>query len=229
MKKRFLTVLTALTLALSASIGTGAVSEVRIVAEEDSFTENGRTVTAQYPQVSGMDNADAQEKINVMLRDQAQAVIVRARSNAQESGCGLKGEAAYEVGRNGGGIVSILMTKRIGIQEADFLEQKDGLTFNATSGEVYRLRDLFSPDADYVTAISDAVSRQIAERGLDSSQIRPFRKIDRNQGFYLTQDCLVVLMTENSFFTRDQGAVGFSVPLSTLKPMLREDVASALF
>ena len=163
------------------------------------------------------------------IRDRAQAVIVRARSNAQESGCGLKGEAAYEVGRNGGGIVSILMTKRIGIQEADFLEQKDGLTFNATSGEIYRLRDLFSPDADYVTAISDAVSRQIAERGLDSSQIRPFRKIDRNQGFYLTQDCLVVLMTENSFFTRDQGAVGFSVPLSTLKPMLREDVASALF
>ena len=40
MKKRFLTVLTALTLELSASIGTGAVSEVRIVAEEDSFTEN---------------------------------------------------------------------------------------------------------------------------------------------------------------------------------------------
>ena len=229
MKKRFFTVLTALAMVFAASFSTGAVSQVRITSLEESYTEYDHTMTAKYPQISGMDNTDAQEKINAMLRDQANSTIAKARFNARESGCGLKGEVFYNVGRNDDGIVSILMTKRIGIQEVDYLEYKDGLTFNATSGQIYRLRDLFNTDADYVTAISDAVSRQITEQGLDNSQIRPFRKIDRNQDFYLTDDSLVVMVTENSFFTNDEGAVEFSVPLSTLRPMFREDIASALF
>lgn len=64
------------------------------------------------------------------------------------------------------------------------------ITFNTKNGKVYKLKDLFKPDSNYVKRLSELVENQIKER--DIMVLGEYTGINPNQDFYIADKSLML-------------------------------------
>ena len=94
------------------------------------------------------------------------------------------------------------------------------------TGQVVTLRDLFREDADYVTALSGEVLRQMEERmAADESIIyfpEKFTAIDPEQNFYFNEDGeLVLVFDEYTIAPGSMGRPEFTIPAEVYGGLLK--------
>lgn len=211
------------------------VGDITISSVTERYQQDSANFTGYYPQFSGIANRDAQQKLNVLMREKAQSALIRAKAagmglisvegQQQRSAEGLYG---YEVKRNNGGIVSLLFTDSLYAGGANGSEKKSGLTFASSTGDVYTLEGLFHDGAACYGVIDTEIRRQLKERGLEPQLLEPFEGIGANEVFYVTDTELVIVFQEITYFPHSMGSVEFAIPLSQLETCLKPEITSVL-
>ena len=95
-----------------------------------------------------------------------------------------------------------------------------------TTGQVVTLKDLFREDADYVTALSDEVRRQMEEQMAENAEVsyfpEEFTAIDPEQNFYFNTDgALVLVFDEYTIAPGSMGMPEFAIPADVYDTLLK--------
>lgn len=181
----------------------------------------------RFPRVDGIRDEENEQKINIILRERAEAsqkLAELAARRLEGTGTAVQGSYGFTVARNGDGVLSLVMRDRLSVGGARGMEQQTALTVGTVGGQIYRLKDFFLPNADYRAVLSDAIRNQIASRGLAEKQTRSFNKIQPDEDFYLTKDSLVIFFQQYEYFPYECGITEFPIPLKSLEGIWKPGV-----
>ena len=95
------------------------------------------------------------------------------------------------------------------------------VTFDVATGRIYRLKDLFKQNADYVKRLSDIIKRQIQERNIPV--IVDFTSIKPDQDFYIENRTLVIYFQLYELAPYAYGFVSFPIKTIEIANIINED------
>ncbi|WP_019423908.1 DUF3298 and DUF4163 domain-containing protein [Paenibacillus sp. OSY-SE] len=140
------------------------------------------------PQVSSSSHPEAAAKMNRAIRDQAVKLI---QMTGYEESQDTEVTGTYEIKLNERGLISlVLIVYGYTKGAAHGMTYQRGLTFQTDSGQLITLAQLFEPGVPYVAELSKHVAAQIKQRQIPTFE--PFKSIDKNQDFYMTDKALVL-------------------------------------
>ena len=213
------------------AVPASSVGDITVSSITERYKQENVDYTGSYPQFAGIGNTDAQQQLNVLMREKEQSALVRAKTAgmglSSTDGMGQRsaeGVYGYEVKRNGGGIVSLLFSDYLYAGGANGLTTMSGLTFSASTGEIYTLSGLFRDGTSCRELIDSEIRSQMKERDLESQLIAPFTGTQDNDCFYLTNTSLVIVFQEIQYFPHYMGPVEFAIPLSRLEACLKPEI-----
>ncbi|HAS74594.1 MAG TPA: hypothetical protein DCS67_10665 [Clostridiales bacterium UBA8960] len=183
--------------------------------EIHSIESDSNKVYIQYPQFSGLKNKMIEEKLNRSVEAMTQEMkaqldpktIVPYRGirkfiaeEATASYVSLQGYTSY----NHNNIVSVQLHGS-GEYGSMWISIVKGLTIDLNTGDSVPLRALFVDGYDYISAINDAIMKEVTkthgmgdtEMGYGYELIRPFTGIDENQAYILGEQGIIILFDEN--------------------------------
>jgi len=189
------------------------------------------TSTVQYPEVSGLQDAEIEQKINAEIKALAEQAKNEGLKNADEmiewmdsgyTGSPNKCETYfnYRIKYNSNGILSVVFYNYQYTGGAHGTTVQSSKTFDLASGREYQLKDLFAEETDYVHTINHEVKKLMQERGLTESMLSPFESIRADQGFYLTNDALVIYFQQYEYFPYAVGIPEFEIEYPVFQEML---------
>ena len=166
----------------------------------------------RYPQV-----LPAIGSINDLLRKQAEAF---AETLSKPD---MNGSLDYRVELNSRNLTSLTLVEFSQPKLAAHpMTYWHSYTFNAKSGKLYKLSDLFKPGSGYETILNRKVQELIAEQNL--KLLRPYTGITANQAFYLTPDSLVLYYQLYEFTPYYFGFPSFAIPYEEIAPFLSDEL-----
>lgn len=200
---------------------------VAVQNQDISFDENGLAMNVDYPQLSGMANTNMEQGINdlfqtaaIGVEDEGYANKVSAQDYALRH---IDGEVflAYSVTYNSNDLLSISFDNYQYDGGANGTTTRFSYTVNTQTGQVYDLGDLFRNNPNYVATINHQIELQlktinVGSRSMGSFLLTPFVSIPPNQGFYLTDNALVVYFQQGEYFPQYFGITVIAIPLSDL-------------
>lgn len=208
-----------------ASVGDVVISGV---AEETALLR--LRFSSAIPRITGMPDENAALLLNRRMREMRDSALARAKAQvvtlAPDDGSGrvVEGVFGYEVKRNSGGLVSILLSDYLYSGGANGLTVKTGLTFSTSDGQVLRLRDLFKNEATYTSYVNEQIAKQLEGRQLENQLLKAFTGITGEETFYLTDSALVIVIQELDWFPHSMGSVEFSIPFAQLSMVINDFV-----
>ncbi|MWV47250.1 DUF3298 domain-containing protein [Paenibacillus sp. HJL G12] len=153
-----------------------------------TYTAPGTVI--HYPQVSGLANRQAEERINRAIISQIQD-MQRTQQQIQ-TGTNPSTTGNYEIKTNERGILSLMLSNyTYSTPMAHGYTVAKGLTFNTSTGATYALSDLFKPGSNYQAVLTAEINAQIKKRNLpvlEGSTVT----VQPNQDFYLADKALVI-------------------------------------
>lgn len=203
------------------------LGDIAICAVSENAKGKNYVFSGFYPRFSGMGDKTMQKSLNVQMRELAQGALARSRAAAvrlqngdRPGGQTAEGVFVYEVKRNGGGIVSLMFTDTLNNGKEPTKQIKSGLTFYAKSGKTIKLTGMFTNGEKGLGLLNRELKKQLDERGLMSALQKSNPVVDADQTFYLTEDCIVLVINENTWFGQAIGTVEFPIKLDKLKSCL---------
>lgn len=184
----------------------------------------------QYPMIQGLANQAVQDQLNQLF----QSLAAQAKKTGEQNAADLapvliqypemQGPSArvqtwfdYRIKFNQNGLLSLVFLEYQFAGGAHGSTLQSGYTFDLTTGKQQSLADQFLPGTDYVTAISKEVKSQIQERGLTEALFEPFKKIRPDQGYYLTDQGLVVFFQQYEILPYAAGIQEFTIDYADLQ------------
>ena len=188
----------------------------------------------QYPVIQGLADPAVQEQLNQFY----QGLAVQAKKTGEQNAADLapvliqfpemQGPSArvqtwfdYHIKYNQNGLLSLVFLEYQFAGGAHGSTIQSGYTFDLATGKQISLEDQFLPGVDYVSVISKEVKRQIDERGLTETLFEPFTKIRPDQGYYLTNQGLVVFFQQYEIMPYAAGIQEFTIEYQDLQGMLK--------
>ncbi len=210
-------------------IGLKALSEnnLSISAETIGADGDGKSLTVFYPVLSGLDNADVQQKINSFLKDEANRFVkagseqmipvVQANNEllAKDPNATIRRptfDGRYTVTYNEKGQLSLYADYSVYLGGAHSNTARVAYTFDLSTGERLSLKDVAGDRTDYVATVNQAIKQQIADRGL--KLITPFTTIEPDRDFFLRHNGVVVYFTPYEYTSFADGMPEFVIPYS---------------
>ena len=199
-----------------------SVGDVMINSESEKIELPRMRFTSSVPRITGMPDPQASLLLNRRMREMRDSALARAKASAitlapdDGSGRVVEGVFGYEVKRNSGGLVSILLSDYLYSGGANGLTVKTGVTFCAADGKVLRLRDLFENQETYTNYVNEQIAQQLKQRQLESRLLKAFTGITGEETFYVTDSALVIVVQEMDWFPHVMGSVEFPIPLKEL-------------
>ncbi|MFD0587079.1 DUF3298 and DUF4163 domain-containing protein [Paenibacillus sp. GCM10027627] len=170
------------------------------------------------PHASGGVSADADRKINNSIVAHAQK-LVNSQGSLEDPRAEMIGY--YELKTNEKDVLSLSLYNYAYTGGAHGMTLQQSLTFKASTGQAYALKDLFKPGSDYVARISRIVSEQIKQRGIET--LEPFKAISPEQSFYIADRSLVVYFQLYELAAYVYGFLYFPISVYDLQNIIRED------
>lgn len=175
--------------------------------------------------VPELDGSAAAREVSDQVRAYTDQLIARFQADCETLGEGYKGLDVASV------VVAdsdTWFTLRVDATET----QASGYQFSRfyhidkTTGQVVMLTDLFREDADYVTALSGEVLRQMEERMAADESVRyfpeEFTAIDPQQNFYFNGEGeLVLVFDEYTIAPGSMGMPEFTIPAEVYGGLLK--------
>lgn len=209
------------------TITTSAAYSCNVTAFTSQIEEENLNYTCKTAYISGMDNADHQSKINTALEEIVKLRQQKARVKAEKNGQ-YNGQLDFEVMKNSGSITSIKYLETM--QQGD-ISYECGLTFNCTTGKIYKLGELFREDSGWQQYITNEVIKLAEQTGMTIKQ--DDIKISVIQDYYVSDEMLTLIFNEKQiaegFEQTEQKVVKFEIPLNQLKYSFKPDIAELIF
>ena len=199
----------------------GALVEI-VTFREYTYDDGHSSADISVPELSGGEAAD---QVSEEVQAYTDRLIAQFQKDCEDTGEGYLGlDVSSEVVTN----TDSWFTLRINATRT----QASGTEFikiyhiDKATDQVVTLGDLFRPDADYVTVLSDEVRRQMEERMAQDEHAGyfpdQFTAIDPDQNFYWNQDGdLVLVFDEYTIAAGVVGAPEFVIPRDVYAPLVR--------
>ncbi|MCM3712518.1 DUF3298 and DUF4163 domain-containing protein [Alkalihalobacillus oceani] len=171
-----------------------------------------------YPELSGLANQQVQEKLNRRIVKQVMTMI-KKQGYEKEPQTVITG--GFEVKTNQRDIISLTNNHYAYSGGAHGLTIQRSLTMNTVTGDIYTLKDLFKPGANYSKALNAIIRRQIKER--DLPLLTEFKGIAPNQYFYIADKALVLYFQLYELLPYAAGIPYFVIPVYELEHIVAED------
>jgi hypothetical protein len=187
---------------------------VRIV--EGKFNPN-KNYLVYYPQIEGMKNKAAQQRVNQKLRELSQIKEIDRDAQLDYS---YTGDFNVEFFKK-----NLLVLELYGYEypfgAAHGMPTKVFAHIDLVTGSIYELKDLFKPDGDYVKVLSDIIDTQIKEDD-QNMYIFPdsYKGIAVDQPFYVSQDALYIYFAPYEIAAFAAGFPTFKIPFSQIASII---------
>lgn len=175
----------------------------------------------EYPLVEGLFNKNAEHYINSVLISIVNTLIEQT-DYFQNPMTEVTGR--YYIRTNNKGLLGISVEMYWFSGGAHGMTVLKSVTFNVTTGRIYRLQDLFKESSDYVKRLTDIIKRQIQER--DIPVIVDFTSIKPDQDFYIENRTLVIYFQLYELTPYAYGFPTFIIPTQEIDDILIEDILS---
>jgi len=186
--------------------------------------------TVQYPEISGLGNAEVQHRLNSFFSKLASEAKEEGYEHAKyigqdEIARGVKAETYfnYQVKYNRKGILSIVFYNYQYSGGAHGITIQSSYTFDLNTGDEFDLKDLFMDNCDYVSNISKEVKKQMEEKEMTDMLLEPFEAIKADQDFYLTNNAVVVYFQQYEYLPYYFGIPEFELSFLMLNGMLKPE------
>jgi hypothetical protein len=172
----------------------------------------------EYPIVEGIEDDDIKQYINSVLMSIVNTLIVESEyyENPRTEVTGR-----YKIRTNEKGILSVSIEVYWFSGGAHGMTVLKSVTFDVATGRIYRLKDLFKQNADYVKRLSDIIKRQIQERNIPV--IVDFTSIKPDQDFYIENRTLVIYFQLYELAPYAYGFVSFPIKTIEIANIINED------
>lgn len=218
--------------ASTKTVSIAPIAENQLKWQSAQITHNASklSLTVSYPVFSGMENEDAQAKINAKLKSEAekyatdgrQTIEKAAKDNAEAEKSypdtqfpPVEFEGIYTMSNNESGLLSLYVDYYVYTGGAHGGTQRVPYTFDLKTGELLSLKDVAGDSADYVSIINRAIQTQIKQRKLEL--LTPFKTIEADRPFFLRHGALVVYFEQYEYTPYAAGMPEFAVPLTAFK------------
>lgn len=229
MKRRSIIFLLLVSIFIFAS---SASAMVQVIQRE--INDPSKNLKISIPQILGMENiamqstwnseleAYAREKsdhhLNAIANLSLEHKLSRKKGRPWEQGF-IKGN--FVVTYDNKNILSIVQVFDIFAGSSRIEHFMRGVTVNTTTGQQYKLADLFLPEKDYKQVIDNFLNENIATRN-DKKFIK-FTGITDEQEFYLEPENLVIFFGMYTLDKTSSDITKFSIPLSSLSEYLNQE------
>lgn len=205
-------------------------NELKIGAEVIGADGDGKSLLVYYPVISGYAKNEAQQKINTLLKQEADNFIKEAMKQinvvVKENNETLKKDPKAEVrqpsldGRftvtyNEKGLLSLYVDYYIYLGGAHGDTVRVPYTFDLNSGEAISLKEAANNHADYVSIINSKIKEQIKDRKL--ALLNPFETIEKDRDFFLSRNGVVIYFTQYEYTSYAEGMPEFVIPYSAFE------------
>lgn len=199
----------------------GAIVEL-VTFRTYTYDDGHSFADVQVPQLEG---SQAAEEVNDQVQAYTDQLIAQFKEDCESVGEGYQGLDVTTSVVTDSDTWFTLRVDAVKTQASGF-EFSRFYHIDKTTGQVVTLKDLFREDADYVTALSDEVRRQMDERmAADETQAyfpEEFKGIDPDQNFYWDADgALVLVFDEYSIAAGSMGMPEFTIPSAVYEGLLK--------
>lgn len=155
-----------------------------------TLTHTAPGTVIHYPQVTGLANRSAEDKINRAIIQQIQD-MQRAQQTVQ-TGNNPSTTGTFEIKTNERGILSLVLSNyTYSTPMAHGYTITKGLTFSTQTANTYTLSSLFKPGSNYQALLTAEVNAQIKKRNIPVLEGTTIT-VAPNQDFYLADKALVI-------------------------------------
>ncbi|MFB9274032.1 stalk domain-containing protein [Cohnella cellulosilytica] len=205
------------------AIGVQAIQENALKIATETIREEGtrRSISVNYPLISGMANEDVQKKINDTLKTDAELNTELARQSLEvalddEVGTyDVSFDGTYTITYNEQDKLSLYVNYYIYTGGAHGSTARVTYTFDLKTGKQLTLADAAGGNEKYVSIINDHIQSQLKARGI--GLLNPFKTIEPDRDFFLKHNGIVVFFTEYEYTPYAAGMPEFEVPFSAFE------------
>lgn len=195
---------------------------VRVVTFRDYTYDDGHhSADVSVPELEG---GDAAQEVSDQVRDYTDWLIGRFQADCETMGEGYKSLYVTSSVVTDSDTWFTLRVDAVDVQASGY-EFSRFYHIDKADDRVVTLKDLFREDADYVTALSDEVRRQMEEQMAENADVfyfpEEFTAIDPEQNFYFNTDGELVLVFDE--YTVAPGSMGmpeFTIPADAYDTLL---------
>lgn len=203
-------------------------NDITITNINETSSTDTIDVTLNYPQIDGISDKNVSDKINAVLKQDAQDAKNQGIQTAQQIAEETKGYIGeinkdetyfdYRIKYNQNGLLSLILLNYQYTGGAHGMTKQTSYTFNLKTGEQIALKDLMKPGSDYVLTYNKIVNSEIIKREL--CPLTSFENIKDNQDYYLSNEGVAVYFQQYEYFCYAAGIQAFTADYSVLKDML---------
>lgn len=203
------------------------VDNVMINKNEEVKVEDNINEYIYYPQMENLKNPIIQNKINTIIKNDIKDFISKSKNSLNGSKIGVSVyNIDYFLNDN---IISLDLTYSANDGTVtNYILYDKGYNLDLTTGENYKLKDVFKDNFDYVTNINNIIKKEI-EKNNSNSEYKydyNFKSIKENQEYYIYRGNLVVMFEAGEILSKDFGNVKFYIPMSifdnNVNPIFKE-------
>jgi hypothetical protein len=194
------------------------MNEMQVPVQIQSYQIKKEKLDAVYPVVRGLSNYLVEQKINGAILQEVYNLIQQQGypHNPQTESSGY-----YELKTNERGILSLSLFNYAFSGGAHGLTLQKSLTFDVQTGKLYRLQDLFMPDAPYIQVLSDIITQQIKDR--DVPLLDEFTGIRPDQDFYIADKALIIYFQLYEITPYVYGFAYFPISVFEIQSIIKEE------
>ncbi|MDM5334287.1 WG repeat-containing protein [Ureibacillus composti] len=172
-----------------------------------------------YPRIVGIQNKQVQKKTNQELK---------RLSNLQKISPNEALSYVYEGDFVIESLIKDLLTMQFTGYEYHFGAAhgtgiQNFVTLNVKNGEFYELQELFKPQIDFITKISDIIKEQMLKEPEKYFSIDLYKGIKPNQNFTVTEDTLTIYFDSGEIAAYAVGFPKFTIPFSEIMELINEE------
>ncbi|KAA9002367.1 DUF3298 and DUF4163 domain-containing protein [Paenibacillus spiritus] len=177
-----------------------AVSSSTYAADKE-----GAAIHLEYPQISGLNNAAVQQKINETLKQANAAFTAEMNNELAKRG---EDERPYEfdsrflVTYNSNGLLSLVMDQYSYLGGAHGMTYRQGFTFSLKDGKRLLLKDLFGANPNYKKVLNAKAGKELRAMG---GYLGGFTGLTTEKYFYLKEGKAVLFFQLYDYTAYAQG------------------------
>ncbi|WP_167527153.1 PdaC/SigV domain-containing protein [Paenibacillus cellulositrophicus] len=200
------------------SLSKRQMNQVTISTELIKASDANATILIRYPQLSGLANADAQETINKVFKDKAEAFATEAKAKAKKRDA--KVEHPYEfdgtflVTYNRQGVLSIVTDSYEYTGGAHGMTAREGFTFSLKDGKQLTLDSLLHNSADAKTKLDKLLKQKATKDGFTDG----FNGLKKDADFYVKESGLTIFFQQYEIGPYAAGFPTYTFNFSDLLP-----------
>lgn len=209
-------------------------SSIQILNKTDKSENNNVIIDISYPQITGHENKEVEDKINMVLfnhyKDIKESNLKNMNNTLEEMNNEIDHKSfgiteKYEMKSVNDDILSIVFMDYTYTGGAHGMTYQSSYTIDLKSGKVYELKDLFKENVDYVEILSSKVKAELSPDDL----MAEFEKIKPKQDFYIQNNQLVIYFQLYEYTSYAYGIPEIKIPLSQISNLLNEDIKNKAF